>query len=44
MVFLGDGPVEVDTNLVEREIRPIVLNRKNTLFAGNDGSDGGARH
>jgi hypothetical protein len=31
--FLDDGRIELDTNLVERSIRPIVLNRKNALFA-----------
>jgi len=41
VVFLDDGRVEMDTNPVERAIRPIALNRKNTLFAG---SDGGAQH
>lgn len=40
-VFLGDGRIEMDTNVVERAIRPVTLNRKNALFAG---SDGGARH
>ena len=40
-MFLDDGRVEMDTNTVERAIRPITLNRKNALFAGNDG---GARH
>jgi transposase len=34
--FLDDGRIELDTNVVERSIRPIVLNRKNTLFAGHD--------
>jgi len=34
--FLDDGRVELDTNIVERSIRPIVLNRKNALFAGHD--------
>jgi transposase len=34
--FLDDGRIELDTNLVERCIRPIVLNRKNALFAGHD--------
>ena len=38
--FLDDGRVELDTNTVERAIRPIALGRKNHLFAG---SDGGAR-
>jgi transposase len=35
--FLGDGRVELDTNTVERAIRPITLGRKNHLFAGSDG-------
>jgi transposase len=34
--FLDDGRIELDTNCVERGIRPIVLNRKNALFAGHD--------
>ena len=34
--FLDDGRIELDTNSVERGIRPIVLNRKNSLFAGHD--------
>ena len=34
--FLDDGRIELDTNIVERSIRPIVLNRKNALFAGHD--------
>ena len=34
--FLNDGRIELDTNIVERGIRPIVLNRKNALFAGHD--------
>lgn len=41
IVFLDDGRVEMDTNVVERAIRPHTLTRKNSLFAG---SDGGARH
>ena len=28
--------LELDTNIVERGIRPIILNRKNALFAGHD--------
>jgi hypothetical protein len=35
--FLNDGRVELDTNTVERAIRPITLGRKNHLFAGSDG-------
>jgi transposase len=38
--FLDDGRIEIDTNTVERSIRPIALNRKNALFAGSD--EGGA--
>jgi len=40
VVFLDEGRVEMDTNVVERAIRPNALTRKNALFAG---SDGGAR-
>jgi transposase len=39
--FIDDGRIEIDSNVVERAIRPIALNRKNALFAG---SDGGAEH
>ncbi|CAM4361891.1 MULTISPECIES: IS66 family transposase [Sphingomonadaceae] len=35
-VFLDDGRVELDSNTVERSIRPIAMNRKNALFAGSD--------
>jgi transposase len=38
--FLDDGRIEIDSNTVERCIRPIALNRKNALFAGSD--EGGA--
>jgi transposase len=34
--FLEDGRVELDTNCVERAMRPIALSRKNSLFAGSD--------
>ena len=39
--FLDDGRIEIDSNVVERSIRPIALGRKNHLFAG---SDGGGEH
>src|SRR5260370_7457065 len=39
--FLDDGRIEIDSNVVERAIRPIALGRKNHLFAG---SAGGAEH
>ena len=35
--FLDDGRIEIDSNTVERSIRPIALGRKNHLFAGSDG-------
>ena len=35
-LFLDDGRIELDSNTVERTIRPIALNRKNALFAGHD--------
>jgi hypothetical protein len=38
--FLDNGRIEIDTNIVERSIRPIALSRKNALFAGSD--EGGA--
>src|SRR6202795_459240 len=34
--FLDDGRIEMDTNSVERTMRPIALNRKNSLFAGHE--------
>jgi hypothetical protein len=39
--FLDDGRIELDNSPLERSIRPIILKRKNALFAG---SDGGAEH
>jgi transposase len=39
--YLDDGRLEMDTNVVERAIRPVTITRKNSLFAG---SDAGARH
>lgn len=34
-VFLSDGRVEIDNNLIENKIRPLALGRKNYLFAGS---------
>ena len=34
--LLDDGRIEIDSNTVERSIRPLALNRKNALFAGSD--------
>ena len=38
--FLEDGRIEIDTNTVERNMRPIGLGRKNHLFAGSPGGGG----
>ncbi|EGF92390.1 transposase IS66 family protein [Asticcacaulis biprosthecium C19] len=35
--FLFDGRIEIDSNIVERAIRPQTITRKNALFAGSDG-------
>lgn len=35
--FLHDGRIEIDSNIVERAIRPQAIVRKNSLFAGNAG-------
>jgi transposase len=34
--FLDDGRLELDTNPVENQIRPLALTRKNALFAGHE--------
>jgi hypothetical protein len=39
--FLDDGRAEIDSNTVERAIRPVVLSRKSALFASGD--EGGRR-
>jgi len=36
VAFLDDGRIDVDSNAVERTMRPIGLGRKNSLFAGNE--------
>jgi transposase len=41
ILFLDDGRLELDTNTVERAMRPVALGRKNALFAG---ADSGGRH
>jgi len=41
--YVDDGRIEIDSNTVERSIRPLVLTRKNALFAGHDlGAEGWA--
>ncbi len=34
-VYLFDGELEIDNNLIENAIRPVALGRKNYLFAGS---------
>jgi transposase len=34
-VFTADGAVPIDNNVSEREMKRVVLNRKNSLFVGN---------
>jgi hypothetical protein len=41
ILFLDDGRLELDTNTVERAMRPVALGRKNALFAG---ADSGGHH
>jgi hypothetical protein len=36
-LFLYDGRIEVDNNMIERQMRPIGISRRNSLFAGNEG-------
>src|SRR6267378_5057747 len=36
-VFCWDGAVLIDNNVSEREMKRVVLNRKNSLFVGNPG-------
>lgn len=35
-VFAADGSVPIDNNVSEREMKRVVLNRKNSLFVGNE--------
>ena len=35
-LFLGDGCIDIDSNLVENAIRSPAMNRRNALFAGHD--------
>ena len=35
-VFCSDGAVPIDNNVSEREMKRVVLNRKNSLFVGNE--------
>jgi transposase len=38
ILFLDDGRLSLDTNVVERGMRPVALARKNALFAGSAGA------
>ena len=35
-LYRDDGRIEIDNNSAERSIRPVVLGRRNYLFAGSD--------
>ena len=37
-IYLGDGRVEIDNNLVENAIRPTAIGKKNWLFIGDAGA------
>ncbi len=37
-IYLGDGRIEIDNNLVENAIRPTALGKKNWLFIGEAGA------
>jgi transposase len=37
ILFLEDGRLEPDTNIVERSIRPVAIGRKNAVFCGDEG-------
>ena len=39
-VYLEDGRVEIDNNLVENAIRPTALGKKNWLFVGTVSTSG----
>jgi transposase len=39
--YASDGRIEMDNNIIERQIRPIAIGKKNWLFAGSD--NGGHR-
>ena len=38
VMFLDDGRLEMDTNVVERGMKGVAVARKNALFAGSDGA------
>ncbi|HUB10336.1 MAG TPA: IS66 family transposase, partial [Acetobacteraceae bacterium] len=38
VLFLNDGRLEIDTNVVERGMKGVAIARKNALFSGSDGA------
>jgi transposase len=43
--YADDGRIEIDNNSAERSIRPLMLGRRNYLFAGSDrGGDSAATY
>jgi len=38
VLFLDDGRLEIDTNVVERGMKGVAIARKNALFSGSDGA------
>jgi transposase len=38
VLFLDDGRLEIDTNVVERGMKGVAVARKNALFSGSDGA------
>jgi transposase len=42
-VFTTDGAVAIDNNVSEREMKRVVLNRKNSLFVGTHAAGGPQR-
>jgi len=40
--YLPDGNLEIDNHMVEKAIRPLLLVRKNDLFAGSHDATNGA--
>ncbi len=43
-IYLDDGHIEIDQNLVENAIRPTALGKKNWLFIGEAEGGGTQRH
>jgi len=39
-LFLEDGRIAIDNNVAERAVKPVVIGRKNWMFAGSDAGGG----